>query len=62
MLKVQLITEQRVVVIKRYYKSSSYLEVKKTFHRRFLEKDPPTEITIWKNVKKRKRRDKSKHQ
>ena len=46
MLKMQLTTEQRVFAVKTHYKTSSYLEVKKTFHRRFSEKDPPTNRAI----------------
>ena len=51
MLKMQLITEQRVFVVKTYHKASSYLEVKEAFHIRSLEKDPPTNRETWKNVK-----------
>ena len=46
MLKMQLTTEQRVFAVKTHYKTSSYLEVKKTFRRRFSEKDPPTNRAI----------------
>ena len=39
MLKMQLTTEQRVFVVKTYYKTSSYLEVKEGFHRSFQRKN-----------------------
>ena len=32
--------------LKRFHKSSSYLEVKKAFRRRFPEKEPPVNRTI----------------
>ena len=51
MLKMQLITEQRVFIVKTYYKTSSYLEVKKAIRRRFPEKDQPTNRRAWKNKK-----------
>ena len=51
-LKMQLTTEQRVFVVKTFYKTRSYPKVKKVFHKRFLEKDPPTNRTIWKKVVK----------
>ena len=57
MLKIQLPTEQPVFVVKRYYKTSSYLEVKEAFRRRFPEKDPPTNRTIWKNIKNMKEKE-----
>ena len=41
-LKMQLITEQRVFVVKTYYKTSYCLEVKETFRRRFREADSST--------------------
>ena len=41
MFKVQLNTEQHVFVIKTYYQTSSYLEVKAASLRRFSKKDPP---------------------
>ena len=53
-LKMQLTTEQHVLVVKTFYKTSSYLKVKEVFRRRFPEKDPPTNRTIWKNVGKYK--------
>ena len=53
--KMQLTTEQRVFVVKTYYKTISYLEVKEAFRRTFSENDPPTNRTIWKNVKKYER-------
>ena len=43
-LKMQLITEQRVFI--------GYMKVKEVFRRRFPEKDSPTNRTILKNVKK----------
>ena len=52
MIQMQLTTAQCVFVVKTYYKTSSYLEVKEAFRRRFPEKDPPANRTIWKNVKK----------
>ena len=54
MLKMHLTTEQGVLVVKLYYKTSSYLEVKdwkEAFRSRFAVKDPPTSKTIWKNKK-----------
>ena len=52
---MQLVTEQRVIVVKIFYKTSSYFEVKKPFRERFLEKDPLTNRTIWNYVKKYER-------
>ena len=52
MLQMELVTEQRVIVVKIYHKTSSYLEVKKPFRERFLEKGPLTNRTIWNYVKK----------
>ena len=57
MLKIQLTTEQRVFVVKTYYKTSSYLEVKEAFRRRIPEKDPPKNRTIWKKVKNTKEKE-----
>ena len=54
-LKMQLTTEQRVFAVKTYYKTSSYLEVKKTFRRKFSEKDPPTNRAIWENTEGKKK-------
>ena len=51
-LKIQLITVQHVFVVKTYYKTSSYLEVKEAFRERFLEKVPPRNRRAWKNVEK----------
>ena len=48
MLKMQLITEQRVVVVKTYYKTSCYLKVKEAFRKKISEKNSPTIRTIWK--------------
>ena len=61
-LTMQLTTEQRVFVVKTFYKTSSYPKVKEVFYGRFLEKDPPTNGTIWKNVVKYKTRKKFKYQ
>ena len=36
--------------IKTYYKTSSYLEVKKAFHGRFPENNQPTNMAMWENV------------
>ena len=61
MLMMQLFTDHRVIVVK----TSSYLDVKEAFRRRFSEKDPPTNRKIWKNVKITKTKEsinKSKHQ
>ena len=63
MLKIQLTTEQSVFLVQTYCKTISYLEVKEVFRRKFSEKGPPTNRTIWKNVKNiRKKGNKSKHQ
>ena len=41
-----------------YYKTnSSYLEVREAFWRSILEKDPPTNMTIWKNIKNMKQKE-----
>ena len=57
MLKMQLTTEQRIFVVKSYYKTSNYLKVKEAFCRRFQEKDPLTNSTIWKNVTNTKEKE-----
>ena len=51
-LKMQLTTEH-VFVVKTYYKTSSYLEVKEAFCRRFPEKDPPTNRKRTSKIRKR---------
>ena len=38
MLKMQLITEQRVVVVKTYYKTSCYLKVKEAFRKKKFQR------------------------
>lgn len=50
-LKTQWTTEWRIFLVKTSYRISSYLEVREAFRRRFLEKDPPTNWIVWKNVK-----------
>ena len=52
MLKIKVTTEHRVFVVKTYYKTTSYLEVKEDFHRSFPEKSPPENRTTWKNIEK----------
>ena len=52
---MQLITEHCIFVVKMIYKTSSYLELKAIFCKRFPEKDPPRNRRIWKNVKKYER-------
>ena len=52
---MQLTTEQCVLVVKTFYKASSYLKVKEDFRGRFPKKYPPTNRTIWKNIKKYER-------
>ena len=51
-LMMQLTTKQSVFLVQMYSKTISYLEVKEAFRRTFSEKGPPTNRTIWKNVKK----------
>ena len=53
-LKMKLTTEQRVFVVKTFYKTRSYLKVKEVFRGRFPEKDPSINRTIWKSVIKDK--------
>ena len=50
-LKMQLIAEHGLFVVKIYCKISIYLEVKKAFGIRFPEKEPPIDRTKWKNLK-----------
>ena len=52
MLEMQLPTEQRVFVVKTYYKTSSCQEVNKTFRRTFSEKDQPPNRTKRENKKR----------
>ena len=52
MLEMQLPTEQRVFVVKTYYKTSSCQEVNETFRRTFSEKDPPPNRTKRENDKR----------
>ena len=49
---MKVTTEHRVFVVKTYYKTTSYLEVKEDFHRRFPEKSPTENRTTWKNIEK----------
>ena len=49
---MKVTTEHRVFVVKTYYKTTSYLEVKEDFHRSFPEKSPPENRTKWKNIEK----------
>ena len=56
MLKMQVTAEQRVFVVKTYYKTSRYLEVKEAIHRRFSERGPAANRTIWTNAMKYKRK------
>ena len=45
-------TEQRVFIVKNYLESHSYVEVRLLFSLEFPDRNPPSKMGIWKNVKK----------
>ena len=46
---VQLTPEQRVLVVKTYFQTEKYTEVRRLFRERYTER-PLNKTTIWKNV------------
>ena len=51
-IMVQLTTEQRVFVVKHWFITRSYDEVRRLFRDHFPDREPPTKKTIWTNVNK----------
>ena len=49
---MQLIMKQRIFIVKLYYKTKSYNQVKTKFRALFPERLPPNKTTTRKNVKK----------
>ena len=49
---VQLTVEQRVFVVKTFYSTRSYVEVRRLFQQQFPDRLPPTDMTIYRNVNK----------
>ena len=49
---VQLTPEQRVFVVKMYFQTEKYTEVRRLSQERYPERPPPNKTTIWKNVNK----------
>ena len=49
---MQLTVEQRVFVVKHYFETKSYVEVRRLFQIAFPSRPPPTDMTIYRNVKK----------
>ena len=48
----QLSKEQRVFVVKTYFETKKFTEVRNLFRQRYPDRNPPNKTTIWKNVKK----------
>ena len=48
----QYIVEQRVFIVRKYYKTHSYAEVQRLLRLQFPGRDPPDKKNIWRNVKK----------
>ena len=49
---VQLTTEQRVFVVKKFLETKSLLTTQDVFHEKFRNRPTPAKKTIWANVKK----------
>ena len=49
---LQLTTEQRVFVVKKFHENRSLQATQNAFREAFHERDPPAKTTIWANVKK----------
>ena len=49
---VQLTIQQRVFIVKHYLETKSYAQVRFLFRNEFPERNPPTNMAIYKNVKK----------
>ena len=49
---VQLNVAQRVFVVRTYFETRSYVEVKHSLMVGFPEREPPDNKTIWRNVEK----------
>ena len=47
---VQLTSEQRVFVVKTYFQTEKYTEVRRLFQERYPDRPPPNKTAIWKNV------------
>ena len=49
---VQLTIDQRVFVVEQYFKTGSFDQVRDLFRNQFPDREPPTAMNIWKNVRK----------
>ena len=49
---VQLTTEKRIFAVKTYYETHSFVETQRLFRTRFPDREAPTKMNIWKNVRK----------
>ena len=47
----QLTAEQRMFVVKNWFVTKSREQVRQLFRERFPDREPPTRMAIWKNVK-----------
>lgn len=49
---VQLTVEQRIFVVRNFFSTGSYIEVRRLFQNQFPGRQPPTDMTIYRNVNK----------
>ena len=49
---VQLTTEQRTFIVKKYYETRSYVDVQNAFRQAFPNRNPPAKSTIQHNIRK----------
>ena len=47
---VQLTIQQRIFVVRTYFETKSYVEVRRLFQNEFPGRRPPTDMTIYRNV------------
>ena len=50
--KMQLTTEQRIFIVKKYYETKSYVNVRRAFQERFSGRNPPANRSIQENMRK----------
>ena len=49
---VQLTVEERVLLVTTYLRTGSLEAARNAFRDRFADREPPTKMTVWRNVKK----------
>ena len=49
---VQYTMEQRVFIVRSYFETHSFAEVRQLFRVQFPDRNPPNKMNIWRNVKK----------